>query len=427
MPLPTWKVLLLNRTSGDALGEFTQYSSASYVKKLNANGNASMTISLDDPISRLIDPLATMLSFERNGITVWSGPISTREDSVPSRTVTIQASGLFDVVMHRVFRNFRNVFTQVDAGQIAAAILAEANAQSDTGIRITSIDATTLRTRAYQRYSSMGEAITAMSQVENGYDFEVVGTEMRIYTQQGVDRSASAAPGVHPVVLGFQSAAQNIATFSRRVDTTTLTNRLNIITVGSIETIQDTDSVNLYGLYETTEDLATVSSSTGRAYGAAEVAVRGLPMETIDVSLIPVDEEERSPRFDGNPFNDANFFGLGDTVRVIIQDPGLPLIDSGFRVFGATVSLDANGLERVTGLQLAGPLRSDISLTGFPDVGGLYTPGLAGNPSAATSYVSATGYPYTVTSLPYVNVPAGQTWIVGDPLFSVLGFTTILT
>lgn len=426
MALPIWKILLLSRTTGAALGEFTQYPSSSYTKKLNAAGSASMTISLDDPIASQIVPLQTVLAFQRNGIIVWSGPITTRDDAVPTRSVTIQAVGFFDLLMHRVFRQARTAFTDVDAGQIASAILSEANAQSETGIRIASVETTSKRTEVFRRFESMGQSIVKLSQIENGYDFEVIGTEMHIYAQQGVDRSITAAPGVDQVVLGFQAATQNIATFSKKIDTSTFTNRLNAITVGSTEIVEDSDSVAYYGLYESTQDIGGVSADIGRAYAAAEIAIRGLPLETIDVSLISVDEEERSPRFDGNQYNDSHYFGLGDKVRVVVQDPGLPLIDASFRVFGATLTLDQSGAERVSGLQLAAPLRTDITSTGFAfrDSGGIYTAINAGNRADAVTY-NQDGY--SITSQPYVNIPASQTWIVGDPVYSLLGVTTILT
>jgi hypothetical protein len=424
--LPIWKMVLFDRSTGLAIGEFTQYSSGSYTKRLNAAGSAAATLSLDDPVCAFIEPLATVLTFERNGVIVWSGPITSRDDSLPGRSTTIQAVGFFDVLSKRVFRQERTVFTNVDAGQIASAILAQANAQFDTGITLTTVETTVSRTRTYRRFSSMGSAIVELSQVENGFDFEVVGTEMRVYSEQGDDRSASAANGVDQVVLGYQAANQNISTFSRKVDTAGFTNRLSAITTGSVEVVEDSNSVSEYGLYEVTEDLGQVSSDVGRAYAAAEIAVRGLPMETIDVSLITIDEDERCPRFDGNPGDDSHYFGLGDKVRVVIQDPSLPLIDQAFRVFSATVNLDANGAEKVTGLQLAAPLRTTISTIGmvFRDSGGIYSSLNAGN---QTSAVTLSGDGYTVTSQPYVNIPAAQTWIVGDATYSVLGVTTILT
>ena len=426
MALPIWKMLLFDRSTGLAIGEFTQYSSGSYTKRLNAAGSAAATLSLDDPVCAFIEPLATVLSFERNGVTVWSGPITSRDDSLPGRSTTIQAVGFFDVLLKRIFRQERTVFTNVDAGQIASAILAEANAQFDTGITLTTVETTVPRTDTYRRLSSIGEQIVKLSQIENGFDFEVVGTEMRIYAEQGEDRSASAAAGVDQVVLGYQAANQNISTFSRKVDTAGFTNRLSAITTGSVEVVEDSNSVSEYGLYEVTQDLGPVSADVGRAYAAAEVAVRGLPMETIDVGLITVDEDERCPRFDGNSNDDSHYFGLGDKVRVVIQDPSLPLIDQGFRVFSATVNLNASGAETVTGLQLAAPLRTTISTIGmvFRDSGGIYSSLNSGN---KTSAVTLTGTGYSVTSQPYVNIPAAQTWIVGDATYSVLGVTTILT
>lgn len=426
MALPIWKVLLLDRASMQSIGEFSQFSGASYSKQLNSAGSGSLSCSLEDPIAQYIVPLSTVLAFERNGIIVWSGPIINREDSLPSRTVTVQANGFFDVLLKRIFREFRTVFTEVDAGQIASAIVAQANTQASTGITVTSVETTVPRTRTYNRFSSMGQAIQELSQVENGFDFEVYGTEMRIYSEQGVDRSASADEGVSQVVLGVRAATQNVTTFSRKVDTSNFTNRFNTITTGSIEVVEDSESISTYGLYEVSESLGPVSADIGRAYSAAEVAVRGLPIETIAASLMSADENERVPRFDGNDFDDQHFFGLGDKVRVIVQDPNLPVIDQAFRVFKATVSLDANGVERVSDLQLAAPLRTNISTVGmvFPDTGGVYTASNSGNPDTATT---VDGDGYAVTSIPFVNVSTTKPWIVGDSTYSVLGVSTTVS
>lgn len=408
------------------IGEFTQFSSASYSRRLNAAGSASITCSLEDPISQYIVPLATVLGFERNGILVWSGPIINRDDALPGRTVSIQANGFFDVLLKRVFRENRTVFTEVDAGQIASAIVAQANAQSPTGITVTTVETTTPRTETYNRFSSMGQKIQELSQVENGFDFEVYNQEMRIYAQQGIDRSTTAADGVKRTVLGLQAATQNITTFSRKVDTSTFVNRFNTITTGSVEIVEDSDSVTTYGLYEVSENIGQVSSDVARAYSAAEVAVRGLPIETIAVSLMPVDEDQRVPRFDGNDIDDEHFFCLGDKVRVIVQDPDLPLIDQGFRVFSATVTLDSNGVERVSDLQLAAPLRTEISTVGmvFRDAGGVYTSQNAGNPD---STVTIAGDGYSVSSVPYVNTSTTKPWVLADTTYSVLGVTTTLS
>lgn len=418
--LPQWTIGLMNADTFAKYGEFTQYSGASYTKRLNNAGSCAVSLSLDDPISTYVQPLSTAIYFERNGRMVWSGPIIIREDSLPDRRVTIQAVGYFDRLLKRMFREFTTSFVGSDAGAIAQALVAIANEQRDTKIIVKSVEPTQTRDRTYRRFASIGEAIVELSQVENGFDFEVVNNEMTIASKLGYNRGLNSI--VSPCVFAYQTAQNNIASFTRRDDASSLVNRFNAICSSSIEVVADEGSINSYNLIEATQDLGQVNSNIARAYAAAEIAVRGLPIETYDVSLVSVDEDNRCPRFDGNVLDDVHFFGLGDTVRLLIEDTKLPAVDVDLRVFAATLSLDANGNEKTTSIQLAGPVRTTFSTLGFPDAGSYYSATRAGNSVTSTTYTSGNA---SFESIPIGNASLGVLpWVIGQ---SILGSDTVLS
>jgi len=119
-----------------------------------------------------------------------------------------------------------------------------------------------VRNLTYQIYQNIGQAITDLSNIEGGFDFEVNPVTRALDIYYGTVKTGSTifGRGVNrpEVVFGYRWGPSNLSNASRTTDGSKLMNQETA--TGRYGTGQQTDtaSVATYGLYEEQQTLSEV-------------------------------------------------------------------------------------------------------------------------------------------------------------------------
>jgi hypothetical protein len=347
------------------IGELDQARGRDVEFGLNRSGNAKGAISLFDPLAEEFfigtpkrGTIRRSIIVMSDNATIWSGPIATLDGGAPEMTMGFNAVGWFEMLNYRELRkdlSFSGVnpatslnWTDVD---IAYALLAEANTQDP--FRPTWISKGTAtgqrqpRERKYTLGQKIGPLIHELSEVENGFDYEIdpVTRDLNIYGAgsggKGIDR-----PEAH---FGYYFGPGNLENWKFAEDGLSTMNYMLAygnqgITPGLAF---DEGSMNGFGIFQESATLTNVSGSgILMAYAGAEITIRALPKLTYSINPFPWHPDLPIPRL-GTDFN------IGDRGRLSINAGAVSTFKQHIRFYGAGVNIPDVGNERITKLDIS--------------------------------------------------------------------------
>lgn len=226
------------------------------------------------------------------------------------------------------------------------------------------------RYRTYTVGQKIGTAIEELSQIEGGFDYEValVSTAVsgpggnsttlvrRLNIVYNLVKAATTIYGIGQdrpnVIFGHRWGPNNVRSVRESRDSGKLANRINGRATGKLALAQDAASIALRGIFEDSVSIsdANIADRVLLGYAGAEVAFRATPAKIYNLTPFPWDGDSsgRIPRL----FID---YILGD-ICYLIADNGAMQIGTGgsaqaIRIFGASISIDMEGNERVDSLQ----------------------------------------------------------------------------
>ncbi len=224
----------------------------------------------------------------------------------------------------------------VDQRAIAWGLIARTQARTGGNLGITDGSTATgvLRNRTYEPGSSVGELITNLSRVANGFDWEIdPGLVFRLYyPQRGGDTG---------YLLDWGGVVTSV---NRSVSAGQFTNRLRFnggqqtdsggLTIDA-PTAEAVSAIGIEGSWETNlADSQVIDQTAANERAAYELAERAQILPSYTVGL---NSELWSP----------DEFWLGDTGRLAIQSGRLD-IDTDVRCIGLDFDIDNDGYERVS-------------------------------------------------------------------------------
>lgn len=307
----------------------------------NRPGFATFTLSVDDPKATkdILKIGVNELRIKRGNRYLWGGQLARIETQLEgeSGTVYVTAHGFLELFAKRFTASSR-AFTATDAGTIASTLVAEAQKTGgsydpvkDFGVRDGTIQTSVNRDRSYE-YKEVKDALIQLSEVKNGFDFEVTYDKKLnvFYPRQGQLKSE--------LVLRYPG---NIQKLSLPTDTHDLVNQ--VIVRGSgfgasqpVATRNDTPSQSGYKLRQAIVDYPDVSETvTLEEHGDEILRVQAVPIEIPELTLF------------GNQDPHIGDFWIGDSVRVK-ANKGLVQIDNDYRVDQVSVGVDENDVETVS-------------------------------------------------------------------------------
>lgn len=241
----------------------------------------------------------------------------------------------------------QKTYEATQACTIVSNIITDINGDASSGITVGSAPTTVTRTRTYKKYDNVGRAIQELSDIENGFDWTINPTTrvLDMFSSKG-----SAKPNVH---FGYRSGPDNLSAVRRSIDGTSLANY--IVATGKYGTgvSSDAASISQYGAREDVVSIgdfaSTDYSTTLLAVSGAELLFRRQPRQIYAIVPRPGNYSINSGNPVPEPFAE---YDVGDTVYFSAKLGRLNVENQAVRVFGISISIDENGVERVNELKV---------------------------------------------------------------------------
>jgi hypothetical protein len=263
--VPNWSFLLADH-AGSNLAELSTATGRSLTFTRNGVAEARMTISHDDEAAALLlNELVNgtpLLRAYRDGVLRFHGYLAPFSEDLEEDT---KLNLVFRDPMGRLLgdgqargRFVSATFSGTDAGQIAVALIAAAQAGGTAGIATGSIETTKTRDRTYEN-ANAGEAIIALTQVLDGFDFDVTPIEytagiigqFNVYASQGTSQP-DARFEYGPDTL------RNVRKVTRQMQPPI--NVARVLGSNGLSAVKtDATSISVHGPWESQESLADVS------------------------------------------------------------------------------------------------------------------------------------------------------------------------
>jgi hypothetical protein len=311
-------------------------------------GSATFTYPLSHSYADDIRELETCIIVTRDVRGVWSGPVSQVEEDLANNSMTVSAVGWWEELDTRFVEpgqedSLRFTTTATNSTTIAFALLNAANTQTDsTGtVRPTKIgagraDVSQSRMREYKVNDQISQSIRDLATVENGFDYEINPISRRLdiyYPRKGTLRS--------DINLGYNWGPSNVSNVRISTDATAIRNRHKATTTYQTAIAEDRESIIRYGMRTELSSLGDTPDLVAGAYANGEVAYKEQPRKVLTVTMRP---GSASPEL----FRD---FEIGDTLYLSARGGRNPINKQPVRTFGASVSIDENGVATISNLK----------------------------------------------------------------------------
>lgn len=314
------------------IGEFENFTDLKFNHALNRESDCNFKISLSDPKAN-----SAMLQVGRREVfiyrqedgtatKVWAGIMVNISGSLSEQDdkITVSALGYLSLFKQRVLTADRS-FTATDAGLIAWTLIDESQSQTDGNFGITqgTIETSVDRDRNYDKYQNIYDLIVQLSEVENGFDFEITNAkEFNIYyPYRGDDLSENQ-------ILEW---GKNIKSISFAYDFTDPANEVIVLGAGqgdAMETSTRTDTT-LRSDYKLRQKIVSYKNVEGQTFldAKGDKVLNQSKLVLREYNIVQVSESD--PEY--------TTLQMGDFVRVRISYGGLE-IDDVVRIIKITVN-----------------------------------------------------------------------------------------
>lgn len=332
---------------------------------LNKQRVASYKINMG---SELASYLTQAVSFEpvyskfyHNGILMFHGPIASLQeagDEASNAALTVNCTGPEFIWGDRVY-SISQQPVKLAAGTARAAkwkTLLESYKENEAPNNRTFIDYTTRSITGggtgefeVQAQKTLAEILSELVNSIEGFDWTIFPTEAKevggvmtigqLETQEDIGKVQPNA------VFEWGGSRDNLASYNRTVDVTTLANEIFSIgpagpeAAGSpTQTAKDVPSQETWQLRQAMAPLSALSTSLRLKLAEEALAVRKKPRQTLNIVPIVDAGSGLVPTF-GVDYN------LGDTIRTRVLYNGLTHLDVSARMWGTEYTLDGAGKE----------------------------------------------------------------------------------
>src|ERR1700752_4265990 len=304
-----WNWVLGNSADLSAIGLLSAAQNRKINVALNDRESAGFTLSLLDPLAEQIEPINKCVLCYRNGKLVWSGPIYTLEKIIPDMIVNVGCLGWYEFVNHWLLKTGANFSTSQgttyntnsttattqsynstnlpnDQCAIAADLFMRAQIDAAQNLALFPLGLGAVPTNTqprqitYQQYQNIGQAISALSNIEAGFDFHVdpVTRLFNIYYDPiwpvGGPYTVNGRGQVRPnAIFGYHWGPANIARLTETTDATSLINDAYAVSQYGTGAGFDAASQAQYGMFSeqlSVTDVAAIQTPVLKAYAQIE-------------------------------------------------------------------------------------------------------------------------------------------------------------
>lgn len=405
---PQWRFVLGNSVDLSNVGEVTNIQSPNLQLVFNRPGSFSFTLPLSHDLAPYIWPITSCIKAFRQGTDgawslIWSGFVWTIDEDISGNKMSVTCQGWLQLLEKRFLRRTKDYTANNPATgapwidyEIIYDLLADANAAvmtwdtpsnypagypapaiwSDPQAVATkyptpiiagasSVGADTWATHGRSYKIDKGASILGefqkLTDLENGLDLLVNPATRRLdsWAKKMTDRPNA--------IFGYNWGPSNLSQFGRQIDPSTLVNYMagsgqdTTILPRFADTQSNPDptqnppklgenSMKTYGLIEESVALSDAKTTEAvAAYVGSEVLLRSSPRIIYSLTPFPFTTDLGPGRIP-EPFVD---YTVGDKVYLTAKTPRMQIQNQGVRVFGITVTPDANGNEILGQLQVS--------------------------------------------------------------------------
>lgn len=312
----------------------------SYSYQLNRAGKASFSLPLTtERLQRF--PLyigVTRLLIYRATKLIWAGVIweITEDAQDDEGTVNVQCTEIFHILSEKRYTS--NTYTSTDAGQIAWGLINTTQGLTGGNLGVTQglLQATQNRDRAYLD-EKVGEKIVQLTEVINGFDFEITPS-IKVNTLGVFNVYSKRGATLNSFRLEYgEGLKNNIQSWSRKRTLSDIYNSVVVegegygdIALKSIQT--DNSMITAVGLLQGRVQEKSINQQTTLDTKAQEfIRVRKTEQFIYDITL-------------NNAYNDFGKYDVGDIVPVKIKYGYLD-INTTMRIYGIDVRVSDAGEE----------------------------------------------------------------------------------
>ena len=342
-----WKFLLADSDNMEVVADITHLArNKALTLSHNRSGNCTFQLPLTVDILNHTKTNNKCVICMKNNVVVWSGPIWTRSIDLDQQKVDISSVGWFELLMSRFL--WTGTIPDYSAGQpdgtIAALLLKNANADTyPTYIAMDTYSTDNVRKIKYEIFQSIGEEIINLSDMEAGFDIY-----MDPVTRELTLKSSSDYEERTEIPFGMNHGVNNVSNIIIEENGGEMRNRISVVGGdNTVWTYNDTTSQALNGImHEIVQVTETTDSDVLQAIANSYGAIKSNGLISYDISL--------KPQGESNPYELFEDYNIGDRIYVTAQKQieGETLVFTQEpRIFGATINIDENGVERVSSLQ----------------------------------------------------------------------------
>lgn len=319
-------------SAGNELGELTAAQSRSLTARVDGPWSASVSMSGRNPQAALLTELDTDLVVYLNGAKLFRGRVGPTQDDVgeDAHTVTFTALDYRAILDRRLlYEGDTLAFVGVDQAAVAWALVGNTQAQTGGYLGITGPPANTgvTRTRTFEAGKPVGEAITQLSQVVNGFEWRIDGNLALVvyFPEQGANNG---------YVLDYGGTVSRVR---RAFDPATFANGIRATGDPALTTERRSSAgiaVDPRGRFDQQFGFPDVLEQTTLGLKADFLlADRSVLRPSYAVDL-------KAGRWGAE-------LALGDTAQLVVSSGRLAVNESA-RVIALTLALDPHGAEKVT-------------------------------------------------------------------------------
>lgn len=346
--MANWQVFIADSDNLNRLAEITDHARGKQLKlSMNKAGSFDFNVPMSIADTEYLNILENCIILSRNNQVVWSGPIWTKTENFDEGKISISAVGWFQL-LHKRFVTVGDLdYVTWNDGDIAFNLLHLANGQVAGGSpRTTHLSAGTNTSNRnislkVSMWANIGEEIEKLTQSEGGFDF-LVDPEYRALNLYAWDEYND-----NGLVFGSNWGPDNSSGVVRTSSAEEIGNQYYVIGPDSTAEMTDTASVGIYGLHQQVVNINEADDpSILPVIAGAELAVNKDPRVIIEFTPRPPSENYDFP----SVFED---FNIRDKVYLTAHKDNSTIEGQAVRVWGFTLDINENNIERVSSMQTA--------------------------------------------------------------------------
>lgn len=349
-----WKIVLTD-LNYVPLGEVRNADAQQYTFGLKKVPTVSFSVRADHPFAKTLYDGNCYVKAYKNSSLEFFGPVVAVEEVVShgSMSLVVNAAGVAWFLTKRLVGTGPNGLqfdSLQDRAYLAQQMIAVTEGMSPMGIASDPAWATSGSTTTYETgpYRPLGEAVNELANTLDGFDWEIKPTEPTAFSRSGKigEFRASALLGTNrtEAIFEFGVGRHSIVSYRMQLSRDVQANNIYFPAEGNRAglNVGDQDAINAFRQLDDTISVSITDPTMRLDLANEHLRIRKNPRRVITFEPHVVDRSMpgRVPEF-------ITDYRIGDTIRGRAKTHDVARFDAEFRVYGATVTKDKNGMESV--------------------------------------------------------------------------------